>query len=884
MSLAAGARLGHYEIRELVGTGGMGEVYRARDAKLNRDVALKTLPALVATDPDRLARFKREAQVLASLNHTNIAAIHGFEESDGVHALVLELVDGPTLADRIDQGALPLDETLPIAAQIAHALEAAHARGIVHRDLKPANIKVRADGAVKVLDFGLAKALAADGAPSDTSGSPTITSPALTRLGVILGTAAYMSPEQARGKEADRRSDIWAFGCVLYEMLTGRRAFEGSEVSDTLASILKSDPDWTALDPDTPPGLRRVLRRCLAKDPRRRFHDIADLRLELEDLAAPDAATNTARARPAHRLRERIAWGLVVVLLLLLAALGAYVALKPPPAVQLTRFQVYPPPGKGLRTQLFTAGDAEVAPDGTRLAFSAGDRTGKSQLWIRRFDAFDALPLTGTEGASMPFWSPDSRHIAFFVAGKLRSVDAAGGSPRTICDVQSLTRGGTWGANDDIVFASGGVSRLYRVPAVGGRAVPLSMGSGPTPAEPAWPEFLPDGRTFLFWSRDAIEGAGLYAVSLDAGATPKRLLTSDTRGAYDPAGFLLFTRSGVLLRQRFDATRLVVSGDPAPVVEGVSTLPVIGGALFSVSANGVLAFLPGHQTSQFVWVDRAGNVLETIGEPGAYRYPHLSPDGQRLTYVSGDGNVWILDLKRRISSQFTTGGTAVAPVWSNDGQTIFYRKSPDKNIPGGFYEKSASGATAEKLFFEGRLNGPSQVSRDGRWLLYFSAPEGESVQDVFVLPMSGERKPQPVVQSPFVDVEPQLSPDGGFVAYVSNQTGGRLEVFVEPFPRTGQRWQISSGGGRQPLWRQDGKELYFVSDVDRKFYAVAIRQGPKFDFEPAQFLFEMRANVSATRNSYIPSPDGRRFLVNQLLDTDLPPIHVIRNWTAGLKE
>jgi serine/threonine protein kinase/Tol biopolymer transport system component len=884
MSLAPGTRIGPYEIVSIVGAGGMGEVYRARDPKLNRDVALKTLPPLVATDADRLARFKREAQVLASLNHAHIAAIYGLEEAAGVQALVLELVEGPTLADRIAQGSIPVEEALAIATQIAEALEAAHARGIVHRDLKPANIKVRADGSVKVLDFGLAKAIASDGATAEGSVTATITSPALTLLGVILGTAAYMSPEQARGKEADKRSDIWAFGCVLFEMLAGKRPFEASEVTDTLASILKSEPNWSALPADMPSGIRRVLRRCLEKDPRRRFHDIADVRLGFEDALSPDLTPTVRAVRSEGRRRERIAWSLVAVLLLFLGGHIAYVARKSAQAVQITRFQVYPPANMALRTQLGGASRATVSPDGTRLVFAAVDRAGRSQLWIRAFDSFDALPLTGTDGASLPFWSPDSRWVGFFVGGKLRKVDAAGGSPQTICDVESLPRGATWGSGGDIVFSSGGASRLYRVSDQGGRPVHLSIGPEQMLSEPAWPEFLPDGRTFLYWSRNATEGASVYARSLEPEAAPKKLLTSDSQAAYDPSGFLLFMRSGLLLRQPFDGARLDVSGEPTTVVEGVASLPVIGGALFSVSTNGVLTFQPESDlTSQFTWVDRAGNVLETVGDPGKYRYPHLSPDGQRLTYVNADGNVWILDIKRQISSKLTSGGTAVSPVWSNDGRSIFYRKTPAKNIPGGFYEKSASGAAEETLFFEGRLNGPSQISKDAKWLLYFAVPEGDSVQDVFALPMTGDRKPERIVQSPSADVEPQLSPDGKLLAYGSNPTGGRLEVFVEPFPRTGERWQLSNSGGRQPLWREDGKELFFVSDVDRKFYAVAIKPGPRFDYDPPKFLFEMRANVYATRNSYIPSPDGNRFLVNMTVDSTAPPIHVMRNWTAALR-
>jgi len=883
MALSSGVRLGSYEILEPIGSGGMGEVYRARDARLNRDVAVKILPALVAADPDRLARFKREAHVLASLNHSNIAAIYGFEEPAGMQALILELVDGPTLADRIAQGAIPLDEALPIATQIADALEAAHERGIVHRDLKPANIKVRPDGTVKVLDFGLAKALACDGAPPVASTSPTITSPALTRLGVILGTAAYMSPEQARGKAADKRSDIWAFGCVLFEMLSGKRTFDGGEISDTLASILKGDPDWSALPADTPWGIRRVLRRCLEKDPRRRFHDIADVRLELEDPHAPTVAMSSPAAQSKPRFRERVAWALVAVSLVSLAGHLAYVALKPTAATEVLRFHVFPPPNTTLGSVAGLSNFA-VSPDGTRLVFVVTDRAGKSQLWIRAFDSFDALPLTGTDDASFPFWSPDARWVGFFASNKLRKIDTGGGSPQTICDiVGDLPRGGTWGSGGDVLFSSSNPARLYRVSDHGGAPVPLATQAGQSVAVQFWPEFLPDGRTFLYWVRNASEGPAVYVASISTGTPGKKLMSSYTNAAYDPSGFLLFVKGSVLLRQRFDLTRLELSGEATPVADGVATNLSIGLASFSVSTNGVLTFQPENDlSSQFAWVDRAGRTLETVGAPGRYRHPTLSPDRTRLVYVNiADGNLWMLDMRRQIASKFTTGpGLTFCPVWSPDGGTIFFRRESETGV--GIYEKSASGAVEEKPFFKGTLNGPSQISPDGKWLLYFALPERESVHDIFVIPMTGDRKPQRIVQSPYAEVEPQFSPDGRFVAYASATTG-RLEVYVQPFPATGDRWPISNTGGRQPLWRADGKELFFVNE-DRKFYAVEIKPGPRFDYGPPRFLFEMRANVYNVRNSYFPSPDGERFLVNLALDTTAPPIHVVRNWTAALKD
>ena len=891
MTLSPGERLGTYEVQELIGQGGMGEVYRARDAKLNREVALKTLPALVAADANRLARFRREAQVLASLNHSNIAGIYGMEESAGAQALVLELVEGPTLADRIAQASIPLDEALAIATQIAEALEAAHERGIIHRDLKPANIKVRRDGTVKVLDFGLAKALAGEGARSEVSATPTITSPALTGLGVILGTAAYMSPEQARGREADRRSDIWAFGCVLYEMLTGKRAFDGSDVSDAIASILKSDPDWSALPVETPPAIRRVLRRCLEKDARKRIRDIADVRFDIAE-AGEQPGPAGGPAAPAARKRERAAWALAGLSLVAVAALGIHGARRPAPSAEVTRFQIYAPDGYSLGSGAvgfagsIGRGSAVVSPDGTRVVFATTDRAGKMALWMRALDSFDALPVVGSDGATLPFWAPDGRSLGFFVENQLKRLDATGGSPHTLCEVVgNLPRGGAWGADDTIVFASGNSPRLYRVSANGGAPVPLARDTGQSAAvEALWPSFLPDGRTLIYWARTASEGYGVYATSTVAGTPPKKLVTSESNAAYDPSGFLLFTRGGALLRQPFDPARLEVSGEPARVVERVARVQGLGTAAFSVSNTGVLTFQPEvARRTQFAWFDRSGTPLHTVGEPGAYLYPTFSPDGKRLVYQNvSDGNLWILDIERQIATIFTTSpGPKFSPIWSPDGSRIFYRRLADNGFP-AIFEKNASGAGEEKLFYSVGHNGPSHISPDGKWLMFFANPPGEFVQDIFVIPTTGEKTPTPVVQSPFADVEPQFSPDGRFVAYASNATG-RYETYVQPFPPTGARWPVSNKGGRQPLWRKDGKELFFVSD-DSKLYSVEVKPGDTFDYGPPRFLFDMRTNVQNVRNSYIPSDDGQRFLVNVVLDTAAAPIHVIRNWTASLKD
>jgi len=883
MAFGPGFRLGVYEVRSLIGAGGMGEVYQAHDTRLNRDVALKIIPERFALDANRLARFKREAQVLASLNHHNVASIFGFEEADGVHALVLELVDGPTLADRIAQGPLSLDEAMPVARQIADALEAAHSQGIVHRDLKPANIKVRQDGTVKVLDFGLAKALDSDVASPAAALSPTITSPAATLAGVILGTAAYMSPEQARGRPADKRSDIWAFGGVLYEMLTRKRAFDGDDVSDTLANVLKREPDWNALPAEIPLTVRRVLRRCLEKDPRRRFHDIADARIDLDEKGLEDtpvaAATTSGLAN-----RERLVWTAFAVLL---AGALAYGLLKAPPPAPVTRFQISAPDNtsfgssSGVGRSDGTSG-VTLSPDGTQLAFVASEPSGQTQVWLRRLDSFASRPLTGTDDALMPFWSPDSRTIGFFAANKLKTIDVSDGSLRTVCDAAFPPRGASWGSRDVIVFSSGTPPILARVSSSGGSATAIAIDAdGSFRSFPRWPSFFPDGSHFLYWGQTQTErSTNLVIGSIDAGFTPKVLVSSDSNGAFAGPDLLLFARGGTLMQQRVNVSRLEITGEATPVVEQVLYNPGVGRADFSVSNTGVLAFRSSTFIfpNQFAWFDRSGKMLETVGKPGNYRTPDLSPDGKRLAFADvNQGDIWIFDLSRQTSSRFTSSpGVETSPAWFPDGTKIAYRTDG-----GGLFEKDTNGTGTERLVLKEAVNGPSQISPDGRWLLYFATPVGQA-QDVFVLPTAGERTPQRIVQSPFPEVEPRFSPDGRWLAYASSETG-RNEVYVQPFPSTGARWQISNSGARQPLWRADGKELFFVAD-DRRFYAVDILNKPgSFDYGAPHFLFEMRANVFNSRNSYIPSPDGQRFLVNMLLENVDVKINVVQNWQASPK-
>ncbi len=643
MPLIPGTRIGHYEVIDLLGEGGMGAVYRARDTKLQRDVAMKVLRPEVADDPERLARFQREAQVLAALNHPHIGAIHGLEESSGTIALVLELVDGPTLADRIAQGPIALDEALAIARQIAEALEAAHEQGLIHRDLKPANIKVRDDGAIKVLDFGLAKALqdSRTSGPQDLVNSPTITSPAMTMRGVILGTAAYMAPEQAKGRTVDKRADIWSFGVVLYEMLTGKRLFDGDDLTEVLAAVVRMEPDLSTILVST----RRLLAKCLEKDPRRRLRDIGDWQ-ELLDKAAPVAAPQ------APSRAGRLPLAVATLATILLAAVSLMHFREAAPQSPLTRTSLLPPD-----EATWTAASQTLSPDGRRMAFIATDNDNRQQLFVRSFDAQGAQPLAGTEGAFAPFWSRDGNSLAFFARGKLNRVDVRGGLPLALADVTYYSRGGTWGRDGTIVYAANNLSGLTKISADGGQpAAATTLRSGETSHR--WPWFLPDGHHFLF--ADGIPGAGnpmdIWIASIDS-PDRQKLLTANSAAAFasgpDGSGYLLYLRESTLVAQPFDTRGLKTTGVAAPVAERV-TVSGAARAAFSVSGNGVLSFTDSAADDKLVWVDRTGSPLATLR--GLDRIPAgftLSPDDRTLAYESRD-DIWLYDMERQVRTRFTT--------------------------------------------------------------------------------------------------------------------------------------------------------------------------------------------------------------------------------------
>ena len=857
----------------------MGEVYRARDTKLGREVALKILPDSFAADPDRVARFRREAQILASLNHPHIAAIYGSEESNHVSALVLELVEGATLADRIALGRVPLDEALPIALQLVDALEAAHDRGIIHRDLKPANIKLRPDGTVKVLDFGLAKALEPVSPGTDAAPSPTITSPAMTGLGVILGTAAYMSPEQAKGRVADKRSDVWAFGCVLFEMLAAEQVFGGEDVTESIAAIVRAEPHWQKLPPHTPAPIRRLLRRCLTKDPKERLADIGVARLEIKDaLTAPFSEPNESAA---VSRRARLPWIVTALSVALTLAVAAW---------SLQRNAVDPFP---LRLELnlpagFTPESIALSPDGKQLTFVA-PINGTPSLWVRHLDQETAQPLPGTNGASFPFWAPDGRAIGFFAAGNLKRIDLPGGSARVLADI-AVGRGGSWSRDGVIVFAPELGSGLMRVAAGGGvPATATKLSSGQRGHR--WPQFLPDGRHFLFASQGEGDDRGLFLGSLDGG-TPVRVLDTTSAGWY-ASGHLIFSSGAALNAVPFDAERRMLTGDGVSLLQAVAE-HASGKSAISFSSNGLLAYVQrsfGHR--RLVWVNRDGNIVGSVGQPdaGALANPELSPDGRRVVVTrqtTGPPNVWLVDVARGVPTRVTFGpGNHNAPFWSSDGKRVLFRSqlSGAQNL----WVKTVDGLSEPRILFEDQTNKtPSGWSPDGRVVLYVLP--GDDLMGVDV----ESRKSFPVAQTTANEGWGDFSPDGRFLAYQSNESG-QFEIYVRTFPGAEGKWLVSNAGGTQPRWGRDGKELFYIAP-DERLMAVSLRAdktGRELDVATAVPLFRTNlVTASATgvltiaagpKQQYVVAADGRFLMIVPAAESATPaPISIVVNWPAIL--
>jgi serine/threonine protein kinase len=896
-----GTTLGPYRVVSKLGAGGMGEVYRAFDPKLNRDVALKIMPDAFASDPDRLARFKREAQVLASLNHPHIGAIYGFEDSGSVHALVLELVEGPTLADRIADGPIALDEALPIARQIAEALEAAHDHGIIHRDLKPANIKLRPDGTVKVLDFGLAKSLEHSTLTGDLSHSPTMVSPAATFAGVLLGTAAYMSPEQARGKVVDRRTDVWAFGCVLFEMLTGRKPFEGETLTDTVAAIVKNEPDWRALPADTPPALRSLIVRCLKKDLSQRLRDIGDARFQLEEaLDAPASAAVVPSRR--RNYREWTAWSVAALSLgiaVSLAWLHTTGRLSAPASGGSISLSVWPPDKadfSGADNTTVSVPSFALSPDGRALVYAARMPGARPLLWLRSMDQVNAHPLAGTEGAQSAFWSPDGTWIAFFADGKVKKIPAAGGAIQTVAQTNADFRGASWGAGDTILFAAGNAS-MMSVNAAGGIVAPVTtIDSARHEASHRNPQMLPDGRHFLY----SIFGAsrevnGIYVGSLD-GKTKKQLIRVSTNAVYAAPGYVLFVDGDTLLGQRFDPARAELESQPFLVAEhvGRDTAYMSG---VSASTTGTIAYAgPIVKGGGLSWIDRRGEVIGPAGTPdGDHVDFRLSPDEKRLSAsianpTTNSVEVWITDFARRTATRVASGGAVTASaLWSPDGSRLLFRTNRNGVVE--FYERSAAGGGTDKPVLSAEVYAttrmpssnlvPTDWSPDGRQIV-FSVPAPESGNDLWLFPVADAQKAAKFVASPAEEMHGNFSSDGKLIAYTSNESG-KFEVYVETVPRTDRKWPLSTNGGYEPRWRADGREIYYLSD-DRKLMAVSVGPGPVFGVPQALFQTHVPGGANANRTHYVPSHDGNRFLMSTSTDAAASPITVVVNWTAALKK
>ncbi len=892
MPLAAGTHLGPYEIVGPLGSGGMGEVYRARDTRLDRTVAIKILPAQFSSDPVRKQRFEREAKTISTLNHPHICVLYDVGHQDGIDYLVMECVEGETLAKRLEKGPLPVEQVLKYGAQIADALDKAHRSGVVHRDLKPGNVMLTATGA-KLLDFGLAK----PAAPLTSAAmftAVTQDSP-VTEQGAIVGTFQYMSPEQVEGKELDGRSDIFSLGAVLYEMLTGLRAFEGKSQLSVASAILEKEPaPITTTKPLTPPALDRCIRRGLVKEPERRWQNAGDLASELQWIAEGGSQAGVPREVSGSRRRREIILGATAAVLI------AALALTLP--FTISRWRETPSPGATLRFFVsppeniaFESGMA-LSPDGRQLVFAARSGTG-TQLWLRPLDVLEAHLLPGTQNAWQPFWSPDARYLAFFADGKLKKMDVASGAVQTLCDAPD-PRGGSWSRSGVIVFAPTFNSVLYQIPEEGGEASPITtLDNKKGETGHRFPRFLPDGRHFLFFHYYQQLARKPISVGSLNSKDQKQIFESASMVEYAPPGYLIYVRERTLVAQRFDARNLRVFGAVIPLAEGIgvegeTTGNITGRAAFTTSQSGMLAYRNGEATrTQLTWYDRKGKVLGTVGPRGDHDTPAISPDGKSAVVSRqnpGEGrSIWVYDVTRETQSRLTFEPSLdnASPVWSADGSRIIY--SSNRGGLFDFYWKLSNGAAKEELLYGSDGNKfPSDVSHDGRYLIFVQDNARRGHFELWVLPLTGDHKPWPYLQTEFDLNSAVFSPDGHWVAYVSPESG-RSEVFVQGFPETGAKFQISNGGADCPVWRADGKELFYIG-ADNKIMAVPVESGAGFRAGVPQALFPAPVRgfiVTGSRTEISVSRDGQKILVNALQEESIrAPITVVANWDGELRK
>jgi serine/threonine protein kinase/Tol biopolymer transport system component len=888
MAMTTGTRMGRYEIRSLLGAGGMGEVYRATDPKLNRDVAIKVLPAAFSADPERLRRFEQEAQTAGALNHPNILAIYDVATHEGAPYVVSELLEGETLRQRFKGGALPARKALDYALQIARGLAAAHEKGIVHRDLKPENLFLTSDGRIKILDFGLAKLIEPKIEAATQTGVPTRALP--TDPGTVMGTAGYMSPEQVRGQPVDHRSDIFSLGVILYEMLAGERPFRGESAVETLNAILKEDPPeltkLMGMNDNASLALERVIRHCLEKSLGQRFQSVNDVAFALEALSGlSDSKLSVAVTSGRAHNRERLAW--------VLASIGFACCLAALPFV-VTYFRHAKPDVRPIFLSVPLPEKASprrhiaVSPDGQFLAFVASNSEGTDLLWLRPLGSPTTQALSGTDGANCPFWSPDSRSIGFFAQGKLKKIDVSGGPAQTLCDAPDGF-GGAWNRDGVIVFTPNWGVGLYRVSAGGGEATTVTaLDASRRESVHLRPYFLPDNRHFLYLAYGAQRETVIYIGSLDS-KEAKRLLNADSYAAYTPPGYVLYVREGVLLAQPFDANQLQLTGESFSVAGQVGYYPGEGYASFSVSENGVLAYKCSHTiNTQLVWFNRTGKELGAIPSTGEHRSLRLSPDGKRVAFGRTDqqkqtDDIWLLDLPGGTPRRFTFNNASdFVPVWSAGGDRIIF--SSDREGPYDLYQKASSGATEEtELFPSSSDKIVTDWSADGRLILYENL-DPKTKYDLWVLPFFGDRKPRLFLRTQSNEQQAEFSPDGKWVAYTSDQSG-KSEVYVQSFPASGGKSHVSTDGGADPRWRRDGKELFYLSP-ERKLMAVPVKGETAFEPGVPKVLFQTRVPALTVydRNFYDVTKDGQRFLINTLMDeTVSSSITLVLNWTARLK-